>query len=50
MNFKLIARKGGLGFMEFGSAKRTIVGVGVIQMIKKNHVKNIKSRNYRMFC
>jgi putative transposase len=40
----------GLGFKEFESAKRTIGGIEVIQMIKKNQVKNPMSTNYRTFC
>tara|TARA_B100000767_G_C19601573_1_gene465884 strand:+ start:81 stop:746 length:666 start_codon:yes stop_codon:yes gene_type:complete len=40
----------GLGFKEFESAKRTIGGIEVVQMIKKNQVKNVKSTNYRTFC
>jgi len=40
----------GLGFKDFESAKRTIGGVEVIQMIKKGQVKNAKSTNYRTFC
>jgi hypothetical protein len=32
-----------LGFKEFESAKQTIGGVKVLQMIKNNQVKNAKS-------
>ena len=39
-----------LGFKDFESAKRTIGGIEVVQMIKKNQVKNSKLKNYRMFC
>jgi putative transposase len=30
----------GLGFKEFGSAKRTISGIEVVRMIKKNQLLN----------
>ena len=40
----------GLGFKDFESAKRTIGGIEVVQMIKKNQVKNPMSTNYRTFC
>jgi len=40
----------GLGFKEFESARRTIGGVEVVQMIKKGQVKDAKSSNYRTFC
>ena len=39
-----------LGFKDFESAKRTIGGIEVVQMIKKNQVKNSKLKNYRTFC
>ncbi len=40
----------GLGFKEFESAKRTIGGIEVVQMIKNNQVKNPMSTNYCTFC
>jgi len=39
----------GLGFKEFESAKRTITGIEVIRMIKKNQLLNPKSSTYKSF-
>mgnify|MGYP001093674240 CR=1 FL=1 len=36
----------GLGFKEFESAKRTISGIEVVSMIKKNQLKNPESSTY----
>jgi putative transposase len=39
----------GLGFKEFESAKRTISGIEVVRMIKKNQLLNPKSSTYKSF-
>jgi len=39
----------GLGFKEFESAKRTIAGIEVIRMIKKNQLLNPKNSTYKSF-
>ena len=39
----------GQGFKEFESAKRTITGIEVIRMIKKNQLLNPKSSIYKSF-
>ncbi len=39
----------GLGFKEFESAKRTISGIEVVRMIKKNQLLNSKSSTYKSF-
>ncbi len=39
----------GLGFKEFESAKRTIAGIEMIRMIKKNQLLNPKHSTYRSF-
>jgi putative transposase len=39
----------GLGFREFESAKRTISGIEVVRMIKKNQLLNLKSSTYKSF-
>ena len=39
----------GLGFKEFESAKRTISGIEVVSMIKKNQLKNPESSTYKSF-
>ena len=39
----------GLGFKEFESAKRTISGVEMIRMLKKNQLANPKSSTYKSF-
>ncbi len=39
----------GLGFKDFESAKRTIAGVEMIRMIKKNQLLNPKSSTYKSF-
>jgi len=39
----------GLGFKEFESAKRTIAGIEVVRMIKKNQLFNPKSSTYKSF-
>ena len=37
----------GLGFKEFESAKRTISGIEVVRMIKKNQLVNPESSTYK---
>jgi len=39
----------GLGFKNFESAKRTIVGIEIVHMIKKNQLFNPKSSTYKSF-
>ena len=39
----------GLGFKEFESAKRTISGIEVVRMIKKDQLLNSKSSTYKSF-
>ena len=39
----------GLGFKEFESAKRTIAGIEIIRMIKKDQMLNPKSSTYKSF-
>ena len=39
----------GPGFKEFESAKRTISGIEVVRMIKKNQLKNPESSTYKSF-
>jgi putative transposase len=39
----------GLGFKEFESAKRTIAGIEIIRMIKKDQLLNPKSSTYKSF-
>jgi len=39
----------GLGFKEFESAKRTISGVEMIRMLKKDQLLNPKSSAYKSF-
>jgi len=39
----------GLGFKEFESAKRTISGIEVVRMIKKNQILNPKGSTYKSF-
>jgi len=39
----------GLGFKEFGSAKRTISDIEVIRMIKKNQLLNPEKSSYKSF-
>jgi len=39
----------GLGFKEFGSAKRTISDIEVIRMIKKNQLLNPEKSTYKSF-
>ncbi|PCJ94411.1 MAG: hypothetical protein COA50_11655 [Flavobacteriaceae bacterium] len=39
----------GLGFKEFESAKRTISGIEIVRMLKKNQLLNPKSSTYRSF-
>ena len=39
----------GLGFKEFESAKRTISGIEVVRMIKKNQLLNPESSTYKSF-
>jgi len=36
----------GLGFKEFESVKRTITGIEVVRMIKKNQLLNTKSSTF----
>jgi putative transposase len=39
----------GLGFKEFESANRTISGIEVVRMIKKNQLMNPENSNYKSF-
>jgi putative transposase len=39
----------GLGFKEFESAKRTIAGIEIVRMIKKDQMLNPKSSTYKSF-
>jgi putative transposase len=39
----------GLGFKEFESSKRTISGIEVVRMIKKNQLVNPESSTYKSF-
>jgi putative transposase len=39
----------GLGFKEFESAKRTIAGIEIVRMLKKNQLLNPKSSTYKSF-
>ncbi len=39
----------GLGFKEFESAKKSIAGVEVVRLIKKNQLLNPKSSTYKSF-
>jgi len=39
----------GLGFKNFESAKRTIAGIEIVHMIKKNQLLNPKSSSYKSF-
>jgi putative transposase len=39
----------GLGFKEFELAKRTISGIEIIRMIKKDQLLNPKSSTYKSF-
>ncbi len=39
----------GLGFKDFESAKRTIAGVEIIRMIKKNQLLDPKNSTYKSF-
>jgi len=39
----------GLGFKEFESVKRTISGIEVVKMIKKNQLVNPESSTYKSF-
>ena len=39
----------GLGFKNFDSAKRTIAGIEIVHMIKKNQLLNPKSSSYKSF-
>ena len=39
----------GLGFKNFESAKRTIVGIEIVHMIKKNQLQNPKNSTYESF-
>jgi putative transposase len=39
----------GLGFKEFESAKRTISGIEVVRMIKKNQLLNPENSTYKSF-
>jgi putative transposase len=39
----------GLGFKEFESAIRTIAGIEIVHMIKKNQLLNPKSSTYKSF-
>jgi putative transposase len=39
----------GLGFKEFESAKRTIAGIEIVRMIKKDQMLNPKGSTYKSF-
>jgi putative transposase len=39
----------GMGFKESGSAKRTIAGVEIVRMLKKNQLLNPKNSTYKCF-
>ena len=39
----------GLGFKEFESAKRTIAGIEIVRMLKKNQLENPKNTTYESF-
>jgi putative transposase len=39
----------GMGFKEFESAKRTIAGIEIVRMLKKNQLLNPKNSTYRSF-
>jgi len=39
----------GLGFKNFGLAKRTIAGIEVVSMIKKNQLFNPNNSTYKSF-
>jgi len=39
----------GLGFKEFESAKRTISGLEVVSMVKKNQLVNPEKSTYKSF-
>jgi len=39
----------GLGFKEFESEKRTISGIEIVRMKKKNQLLNLKSSTYKSF-
>lgn len=40
----------GLGFKDFESARRTIAGIEILQMIKKKQVGNARSTQFKTFC
>jgi len=39
----------GLGFKEFESAKKTISGIEVVRMIKKNQLLTLENSSYKSF-
>jgi len=39
----------GLGFKNFESAQRTLAGIEVVNIIRKNQIKDSKSTTYRTF-
>ena len=39
----------GLGFKEFGSAKRTISGIEEVRMLMKNQLLNPENSTYKLF-
>ncbi len=39
----------GMGFKEFESAKRTIAGIEIVRMLKKNQLLNPKNSTYKSF-
>ena len=41
---------GGLGFKEFESARRTIAGIELVHMIKKNQLISNKKSIFKSFC
>ena len=38
------------GFKDFESAHRTLAGIEIINIIRKNQIKNSKSTTYKTFC
>jgi len=46
INWRIIM---GLGFKEFESAKRTISGLEVVSMVKKNQLVNPEKSTYKSF-
>jgi putative transposase len=38
------------GFKEFESAQRTLAGIEIINIIRKNQIKESKSTTFKTFC